>query len=83
LKGLLQQIESRHESLISRQARKEMPPIIVNQLVHRFLLKQTLQMTEQVNGHEFLVGKHGLCIIAQALKTDIRTGIVNVADKHI
>jgi hypothetical protein len=61
--------EPRDESLISREAREEMAPILINEFVHRFLLYHTLPVAEQVNGHQFLIGKLWLGIIAQALKT--------------
>lgn len=48
-----------------------------------FLLEQTLQLIEQVNGNEFLIRKGCFGIIAQALKTGFATGIVNVTDRLI
>ncbi len=48
-----------------------MPPILVNETMNRFLLKQALQVTEEVNGDQFLVSEIGLGIIAQALKTSL------------
>jgi hypothetical protein len=39
--------------------------------MNRFLLKQALQVTEEVNGDQFLVSEIGLGIIAQALKTSL------------
>src|SRR3712207_5509440 len=75
LKSLLQQIKSRHESLISGQSQEEMAPVLVNELVKRFLLEQAVEMSKQVNGHQFLVSKDWLRVIAQALKTGLRTSI--------
>ena len=60
-----------------------MLPIVLNELVHRFLLKQSVEVSEQVDGHNFLVSKRGLGVIAQTLKTGFRLSIVNVTDKQI
>jgi hypothetical protein len=60
-----------------------MTPTVVNQLVDRFLLKQALKLTEEVKGDQFLVSKHGLGVIAQALKTGFRTSKVNATGKQI
>jgi hypothetical protein len=83
LKGLLQEIQARDESLIGRQVGKVMSPILVNEPMNRFLLEQALPVTEEVNGNQFLVSEIRLCVIAQALKTSRCAGIVNVTGKQI
>lgn len=42
-----------------------------------------VEMTEKPDSDQFLVGKQGMTIITRALKTGLRTGIVNLTDKQI
>src|SRR5205085_12277520 len=51
LKALRQKIQACAESLIRRQLRKVMPPILINQPMNRFLLKQIVEVPEQVDGY--------------------------------
>jgi hypothetical protein len=83
LKGLFQQVESRHESLIGGQAGEERSPILLDEPMHRFFLELAVQVREPVDSDQLLIGKPWLGVIAQALKTGFRAGIVNVADKQI
>ena len=55
----------------------------MDELVHGFLLKAPVQVTEQIDGDQFLVSKHGLSVIAQALKTGRGLRIVDMTDKQI
>jgi hypothetical protein len=41
--------------LLCNQAREVMPPILVHELVDRLLLKQSVQVPEEVNGDQLLV----------------------------
>jgi hypothetical protein len=81
--GLFSQIQARDKCLIRRHMGKELSPIINDELINRFLLKQIVQMGEQVESDKFLVSQCGLGVIAQALKTGLRLSIVNMTDKQI
>jgi hypothetical protein len=83
LKTGCEQIQARAEGLIRGQERKERLPILDDQIVDRFFLKPSLEMTKQIDRHNFLIGKLGLGVIAQALKTSGGLRIVKQADKQI
>ncbi|MCP9493665.1 MAG: hypothetical protein MSG64_04325, partial [Pyrinomonadaceae bacterium MAG19_C2-C3] len=78
LKGLLQEIEPITKCLITRQMRKPRFPIIDGEFVNRFFLKQSIFMTEEEDGNQFLVSKSRNRIIAQTLKTRLGASIVSL-----
>ena len=57
--------------------------MILNELLDGFLFKPSMQVAEPIDGHQFLVSKGRLGVIAQALKTGLRMSIVEVTDKQI
>src|SRR5215213_340827 len=40
-------------------------------------------VAEEVDGHQFLVGEAGLAVVAHALRSQVRAGIVSPADPQI
>lgn len=47
------------------------------------LVEFLIEMPEKPDANDFLVSKIRLGIVAQALKTSVGTGIVNLTDKQI
>jgi len=70
------------KGLITQQVWKPISPIIMDEAINRFFLKQSVQMTEQINRDEFLIGKPGL-EITQALRFQRALIIVDLTDKQI
>ncbi len=62
---------------------KPLLPIVLGKLVNGFFLKQTVVMTEEENGQQFLVSKSRLSIIAQGLKTRLGASILSLTDTQI
>ena len=63
-----EEVEAIIEGLIRRKVWKPSQPMSASIVIDAALEKMTLKMTEQINGHQFLVGKSRLVIVAHTLK---------------
>ena len=63
--------------------RKPGPPILLNEAMNLFLFIFFIEMSEEPDGDEFLIGKARPGIITEALKTGVGTGIVDLTDEQI
>jgi len=79
VKCRLKQVQAAIEGLVTRQMGKPIAPIVPSKTVNRLLLIKTVQMTEQINGNQFLVSKMRL-EITQALIFQTALAIVDAAD---
>lgn len=84
LKGRFQLIQARHKGLIGGQAREKFAPVPGDELMDRFFLKEPMEMSEEIDRQQFLIGNaDSLRVVAEALKARLASGIVQFTDQHI